>query len=81
MIELFKQEGAKNSRNVEYQFWQQDNQPMELYSGHFTFQKMNYIHNNPLESGIVEKAEDYLYSSAKNYTFQKKCGLLMVDFI
>ena len=44
---------------------------MELYSGAFTFQKMNYIHNNPVEAGIVERPEHYLYSSAKDY-FEKK---------
>lgn len=81
MLDIFKREGAKNSRNTEYQFWRQDNQPMELYSGAFTFQKMNYIHQNPVEAGIVERAEDYLYSSAKDYHLQKKCGLLEVVFI
>ena len=25
---------------------------------------LDYIHNNPVETGIVEKAEDYLYSSS-----------------
>jgi putative transposase len=81
MLEIFRNEGAKNSRNAGHQFWRQDNHPMELYSGAFTFQKMNYVHQNPVESGIVEKAEEYLYSSAKDYFFQKKCGLLEVDFI
>ena len=26
-----------------------------------------YIHDNPVRAGIVEKPEDYLYSSARNY--------------
>jgi putative transposase len=30
-------------------------------------QKLDYIHNNPVEAGIVEKAEEYLYSSARDY--------------
>lgn len=81
MLDIFKREGAKNSRNSEYQFWRQDNQPVELYSGPFTFQKMNYIHQNPVEAGIVDKAEDYLYSSARDYVLQRKCGLLTVEFI
>jgi len=29
--------------------------------------KIKYIHENPVRSGIVEKAEDYLYLSARNY--------------
>jgi putative transposase len=28
---------------------------------------MNYMHNNPVEAGLVEKSEDYLYSSARDY--------------
>lgn len=28
---------------------------------------MNYIHQNPVKAGIVENAQDYLYSSARNY--------------
>jgi len=29
--------------------------------------KIKYIHNNPVEAELVEKPEDYLYSSARNY--------------
>lgn len=28
---------------------------------------LNYIHHNPVEAGFVEKEEDWLYSSARNY--------------
>lgn len=81
MLELFAKAGAKNSRNQEYQFWRQDNRPMELYSGAFICQKMNYIHNNPVEAGIVERPEHYLYSSARNYILPERCGLLDVRFL
>jgi hypothetical protein len=30
-------------------------------------QRINYIHENPVKAGIVTVAEDYLYSSARNY--------------
>jgi len=65
MLKIFKETETRNNRNKSFQFWRQDNQPHELYSPKFVFQKINYIHNNPVESGIVEKPEDYLYSSAK----------------
>ncbi len=29
--------------------------------------KLSYIHNNPVKAGIVESAEEYKYSSARNY--------------
>jgi REP element-mobilizing transposase RayT len=81
MLEIFKKAGDANSRNRNYQFWRQDNHPKELFSEKFTNQKLNYIHNNPVVAGIVEKAEDYLYSSARDYFFGKPCGLLEIDFL
>ena len=33
----------------------------------FLYEKLEYIHNNPVEDLIVEKPEDYLFSSARNY--------------
>jgi len=81
MLEIFTKAGTANSRNSGFQFWQQDNQPKELFSEKFTNQKLDYIHNNPVEAGIVEKAEDYLYSSARDYFYGKQCGLLEIDFL
>ncbi len=81
MLRIFREEGEKNSRNKNYQFWRQDNQPQELYGAAFICQKINYIHQNPVEAGIVEKPEHYLYSSAKDYVLRTKCGLLEVAFI
>ena len=78
MLAIFKAQAEKNSHNVNYQFRRQDNQPKELYSPAFTVQKLNYIHNNPVEAGLVEKAEDYLYSSARNYSQTNNHGLLEI---
>jgi REP element-mobilizing transposase RayT len=81
MVEIFGKYGQLNSRNTNYQFWRQDNQPKELYSAEFVAQKINYIHNNPVEAGIVDKPENYIYSSARDYQRYEKCGLLDVVFI
>jgi REP element-mobilizing transposase RayT len=81
LLKLFREQGEKNSRNANYQFWRQDNQPKELYSAAFTVQKINYVHNNPVEAGIVEKPEHYLYSSARDYYYGQRVGLLHVDFL
>jgi len=29
--------------------------------------RLSYIHENPVRAGLVAEAEDYLYSSARNY--------------
>jgi hypothetical protein len=35
-------------------------------------QKLHYIHQNPVEAGIVDKAENYTYSSAGDYSDKKR---------
>ena len=81
MINIFKTAGNANSRNTYYQFWQQDNQPKIILSHEFAAQKLNYIHNNPVDDGIVEKAEEYSYSSAKDNYLGKQCGLIQIEFL
>ena len=81
MLRVFAEQGSGNIRNKEYQFWRQDNHPEELYSPKFIVQKMDYIHNNPVVAGIVANSWEYLYSSARDYHEQRKCGLLNVRFI
>ena len=67
LLWLFERAGKRNSNNTKYQFWQQHNQPIELNSNKKLDQRLNYIHQNPVEAGIVLSPEDYLYSSAMNY--------------
>jgi len=67
MLWMFERAGKKKPNNTKYQFWQQDNHPIELSNQKITAQKLDYLHNNPVEAGIVLSPEEYLYSSAKNY--------------
>jgi hypothetical protein len=63
----------------QYQFWQQNNHPIELNDSNLMSQKLNYIHDNPVVSGIVGSAEEYLYSSAIDYSGGK--GKIEICFI
>ena len=67
MLNIFSFQAKKHKRNTDYQVWQQNNYPEEIYSNKFIKQKVNYIHSNPVRNGIVDNPEDYLYSSARNY--------------
>jgi len=58
----------------EITFWQPGNHPEEIRTMDFFRQKLNYIHNNPVRAGIVDKEEEYLYSSARDFYNRK--GLL-----
>ncbi len=79
MLWIFKSAGIKNSNNKKYQFWRQNNQPKELVSNSFKDEKLNYIHMNPVEAGLVEEPEYYRYSSAINYLNGR--GLLEIVFL
>lgn len=67
MLWLFKSNGQKNSNNKTYQFWIQDNHSIELFDNDMIDKYINYVHQNPVKAGFVEKSEDYIYSSARNY--------------
>jgi putative transposase len=79
MLWIFRQAGTRNPNNDEYQFWQQDNRPIQLLTVDFTLSKLNYIHNNPVKAGLVDKAEEYLLSSARDYYGSR--GLLPVEHL
>ena len=68
LMHMFKFYGRGNSQNEVYQFWQNGNHPTELWNAEVIKQKINYLHNNPVKQGIVAKPEDYLYSSANEFS-------------
>ncbi len=79
MLNIFREAGLKNRRNMNYQFWRQDNKPIELDTNKMSEQRLNYIHENPVKEGIVDQPYHYLYSSACDYAGMK--GLLDIDFL
>ena len=79
MLHQFKYYASRHSRNENYQIWTNDNHPEECFTEDFTFIKLNYIHQNPVRAGIVEDAEEYIYSSAANYRGRK--GIINIDLL
>lgn len=79
MLELFSKAGENINRIQNYKVWKDGNQPKQLVSYEFTKQKLDYIHFNPVEAELVENPEDYLYSSARDYSGKK--GLINVTII
>ena len=80
LLNHFAFNARKNKTNSQYQIWQPDNHPILLYSPKVIRQKVGYIHLNPVVLGIVEHADDYLYSSASNYARDGE-GVLEVDLL
>jgi putative transposase len=48
-------------------FWQEGYHGEEIFSEAFLETKVNYIHQNPVEAGIVEKEEEYINSSCGEF--------------
>lgn len=67
LLEHFSKTCRHLAREQKYKVWQDGNQPKIIYTPSFFWEKLDYIHNNPVEEMIVEKSEDYLFSSARNY--------------
>lgn len=67
MIVRFKHHAGNTKQNQSFQLWTHENHAVYLYSPDFIREKIEYLHNNPVRAGLVEKPEDYLYSSARYY--------------
>jgi REP element-mobilizing transposase RayT len=67
MLNRFGFNARQHSQNKDFQVWTHENHAIYLYGPKFIREKLDYLHNNPVRSGIVEKPENYLYSSARFY--------------
>ena len=74
-LELF----SVSRPNKNYEFWQSDLLAIPLFTRKVAYQKLDYIHNNPLAGKwqLAESACDYRYSSAKFY----EKGIKEFDFL
>jgi len=81
MLHVFSYYARQNTNNRNYQMWIQDNHPIALVSPKVIWQKVEYIHQNPVRAKWVDKAEEYLYSSARNYANENRDCALEVDLL
>ena len=67
MLNRFSFNARQRTTNKTYQVWTHENHAVYLHGPKFIREKIDYLHNNPIRAGLVEKPEDYLYSSARYY--------------
>lgn len=79
LLRGFEKAADKIKRNASYKVWQDGNHPILLDTNKMMDQRLNYIHDNPVEAAIVAKPEHYVFSSAIDYAGSN--GLLEVEFI
>lgn len=63
----FTETAKEVRRNKIFKVWQDGFHPEIIHSNKFFYQKLDYIHQNPTDAGLVTSQENYLYSSARNY--------------
>lgn len=75
-FEFFK--GAHKGES-QHQVWQEGFHPQAITGEEMLRQKLDYIHYNPVRLGLVDRPEDWRYSSARNYFGQE--GVLEIDLV
>ena len=56
-----------NAKDRKYQVWERNSLSIPLWSEKAIWQKIRYIHENPVRAGLCKKPEEYRYSSALYY--------------
>ena len=79
MLYRFEYAGKYDNRITKYRFWQDTSHPILLDTNLLLDQRIAYTHQNPVKRMIVEKEEDYLFSSARNYASLN--SLIEIDMI
>ncbi|MFI5196184.1 MAG: REP-associated tyrosine transposase [Chitinophagales bacterium] len=79
LLHRFEWNAQQNLRSSDHQVWTHENHAVSITSEKFFRQKLNYIHQNPVRAGWVEREEDYVYSSAKALYNNVK-GLLELSY-
>ncbi len=63
-----------------HQLWQEGSHPQVIESDDVMWQKIEYIHNNPLRRGYVDDPTHWRYSSARSYAGQPGLIDVCVDW-
>jgi REP element-mobilizing transposase RayT len=67
LLAYFNKACSHLKRKQNYKVWQDGYHAEHMYSNSWIKQKIAYIHNNAVKEKIVTLAEDYYFSSARNY--------------
>jgi REP element-mobilizing transposase RayT len=79
LLRAFVKAGKELERIGKYKVWKDGNHPILLDNNKLQQEKLDYIHQNPVEAEFVDEPEYYWYSSARDYCGKK--GLIDVELI
>ncbi len=64
LLTMFANHARRYKQNQDYMFWQKTNHPIEINYDEIQETKSRYIHDNPVEAGLVTDGSYWQYSSA-----------------
>lgn len=79
MLHQFKYAAKLDKRIKNYSLWQSTSHPIVCDETEMLQQKIDYTHQNPIRAMIVGNAEEYLFSSARDYAGER--GLVHVEIV
>jgi REP element-mobilizing transposase RayT len=56
-----------NAKDRKHQVWERNSLSVPLWSSEVIWQKLDYIHTNPVKAGLCKNPWEYKYSSARFY--------------
>ncbi len=70
MLNQFEYYKKRHKKGSTHQVWQEGAHPQEILTETISKEEIDYIHNNPVKAGYVEKPEYWIYSYASNYIIE-----------
>jgi len=67
LLDKFSFEARRTKRAENYKIWQDSNHAILIDNDTDIWQKINYIHNNPVKAEIVDNPSHYIFSSSRDY--------------
>jgi putative transposase len=76
LLQMLKQEVShKLNAHATNPFWQPRYYDFNVYREPKLTEKLEYIHRNPVQRGLVARPEDWTWSSARHYATGEECGV------
>jgi putative transposase len=76
LLRQLRAEKKRHKTESHYQLWQEGGKPKQIQNDEMLWQKLEYVHLNPVKRGYVDDPLHWRYSSARNYA--KMPGLIDV---
>lgn len=65
----------------QHQVWEEGSHPQQIQNDAMMWQKLEYMHDNPIRRGYVDDPLHWRYSSARNYTGQPTLIDVVADWM